>query len=46
VRSFHLKIAGREEGPFWEPQIAQMFANRRIDRNTPVNLQIAVIGNR
>jgi hypothetical protein len=35
VKSFHLKIAGREEGPFGEPQIAQMFADGRIDRNTP-----------
>jgi hypothetical protein len=35
VRSFHLKIAGREEGPFEEPRIAQMFADGRIDRNTP-----------
>jgi len=35
VRSFHLKIAGREEGPLEEPRIAQMFADGRIDRNTP-----------
>ena len=35
MRSFHLKIAGREEGPFTETQIAQMFADGRIDRNTP-----------
>jgi len=35
VRSFHLKIAGHEEGPFAETQIAQMFADSRIDRNTP-----------
>jgi hypothetical protein len=34
VRSFHLKIAGREEGPYAEEQIAQMFADGRIDRNT------------
>ncbi len=34
MKSFHLKIAGREEGPFGEPQIAQMFADGRIDRNT------------
>jgi hypothetical protein len=30
-----LKIAGREEGPFTETQVAQMFADGRIDRNTP-----------
>jgi hypothetical protein len=35
VRSFHLKIADREEGPYQEVQIAQMFADGRIDRNTP-----------
>ena len=35
MRSFHLKIAGREEGPYEEPRIAQMFADGRIDRNTP-----------
>jgi len=30
-----LKIAGREQGPYEEPQIAQMFADGRVDRNTP-----------
>ena len=30
-----MKIAGREEGPLEEPRIAQMFADGRIDRNTP-----------
>lgn len=35
MRSFHLKIADREEGPYGEAQIAQMFADGRIDRNTP-----------
>ena len=35
MRSFHLKIGGREEGPYEETQIAQMFADGRIDRNTP-----------
>ena len=35
MRSFHLKIAGHEDGPYGEPQIAQMFADGRIDRNTP-----------
>jgi hypothetical protein len=34
VRSFLLKIADREEGPYGEAQIAQMFADRLIDRNT------------
>jgi hypothetical protein len=35
VRSFHLKISDREEGPLTEAQIAQMFADGRVDRNTP-----------
>ena len=35
MRSFHLKIAGGEEGPYEEPQIAQMFADGRVNRNTP-----------
>ncbi len=35
MRSFQLKIAEREEGPFTETEIAQMVANRRVDRNTP-----------
>jgi len=34
VRSFLLKIADREEGPFTETEVAQMFANGRVDRNT------------
>ena len=35
VKSFHLKIADREEGPCTETEVAQMFANGRVDRNTP-----------
>ena len=35
MKSFHLKIADREEGPFTETEIAQMFADGRVDRNTP-----------
>ena len=35
MRTFHLKIADREEGLFTETEVAQMFANERIDRNTP-----------
>jgi len=30
-----LKIANREEGPYAETQIAQMFADGRVDRHTP-----------
>src|ERR1041384_3805053 len=35
MRSYHLKIADREQGPYGEAEVAQMFADRRIDRNTP-----------
>src|ERR1051325_4625868 len=35
MRSFHVKIGDREEGPFTEPEVAQIFANGRVDRNTP-----------
>ena len=35
MRTFHLKIADREESPFTETEVAQMFANGRVDRNTP-----------
>ena len=33
--SYLLELSGREEGPYGEAQIAQMFADGRIDRNTP-----------
>jgi hypothetical protein len=35
VKSFYLKIVDREEGPLSETQIAQMFADGRVDRNSP-----------
>ncbi|MGE5212315.1 MAG: DUF4339 domain-containing protein [Nitrospirota bacterium] len=35
VKSFHLTTADREEGPFTETEVAQMFANGRVDRDTP-----------
>jgi hypothetical protein len=35
MKSYSLKLSGREEGPYSESQIAQMFADGRIDRNTP-----------
>jgi hypothetical protein len=34
MKSYLLKLAGREEGPYSESQIAQMFADRRVDRST------------
>jgi hypothetical protein len=35
MKSYFVKVSDREEGPFTETQIAQMFADARIDRNTP-----------
>ena len=35
MRSFQLKIGDREEGPYDEAEMAQMFADGRVDRNTP-----------
>jgi hypothetical protein len=35
MKSYLLKLSGGEEGPYGEAQIAQMFADGRIDRNTP-----------
>ena len=34
-KSYSLKFSGREEGQYEEAQIAQMFADGRVDRNTP-----------
>ena len=35
MKSYSLKFSGREEGPYGEAQIAQMFADGRVNRNTP-----------
>jgi GYF domain 2 len=35
MKSYSLKLSGREEGPYAESQVEQMFADGRIDRNTP-----------
>jgi len=35
MKSFSLKFSGREEGSYGEAQIAQMFADGRVNRNTP-----------
>src|ERR671919_1795390 len=35
MKSYLLRLFDREEGPYQETQIAQMFADGRIDRNTP-----------
>jgi hypothetical protein len=34
MKSYLLKLSGREEGPYEEAQIEQMFADGLIDRNT------------
>ena len=35
MKTFLVKIFDREEGPYTEAQIAQMFTDGRVDRNTP-----------
>ncbi len=35
MKSYFVKVSDHEEGPYVETQIAQMFADGRIDRNTP-----------
>src|SRR5262249_58551548 len=35
MKSFVVKVSDREEGPYSETQMAQMFADGRIDRNSP-----------
>lgn len=35
MKSFQLKISGREQGPFSEIDVAQMFADGQIDKHTP-----------
>jgi hypothetical protein len=35
VKSYVVKLSDREEGPYDDAQMAQMFTDGRIDRNTP-----------
>ena len=35
MKTYLIKFSDREEGPYAEAQVAQMFADGRIDRNTP-----------
>ena len=35
MRTFHLKFAGREQGPFDENQASQLFADGVVNRDTP-----------
>ena len=38
MQSYSLKLADRAEGPYTEAQLAQFYANGRIDRHTPCRL--------
>jgi hypothetical protein len=38
MKSYLLKRSDREEGPYTEEQVSQLFADRRADRNTPCRL--------
>jgi hypothetical protein len=35
MKSYLIKVSDREEGPYAETEVAQMYADRCIDRNTP-----------
>src|SRR5712691_858529 len=35
MKTYLIKFSDHEEGPYAETQVAQMFADGRIDRNTP-----------
>jgi hypothetical protein len=35
MKAYLIKFSDREEGPYDEPRMAQIFADGRIDRNTP-----------
>ena len=35
MKSYLLKLSSREEGPYTESQIAQMFADQQVNRSTP-----------
>ena len=38
TRTFRIKLGSREEGPFSEEQVAQLFADRKVTRETPCRL--------
>jgi hypothetical protein len=40
-KSYFLRLSGREEGPYSETQVAQMFADQRVNRDTPCRLAAA-----
>src|SRR3954467_2370433 len=35
MKSYLLKLSDREEGPFTEMEVAQMFADQKVNRGTP-----------
>src|SRR5262252_7667856 len=35
MKTYLIKLSDSEEGPFTETEIAQMFADKRVDRDTP-----------
>jgi hypothetical protein len=37
-KAYFLRLSGPDEGPYSEAQIAQMFADQRVNRNTPCRL--------
>ena len=41
LKSYYLKFSGRQQGPYSESQIAQMFADQRVNRDTPCKLDTA-----
>jgi GYF domain 2 len=40
-KTYYLNVSGREEGPWLEAEVAQMFADGRVNRNTPCRLEAA-----
>ena len=35
MKSYFIRVSGREDGPFSDTQIAQMFADQQVNRSTP-----------
>jgi hypothetical protein len=46
MKTYLIKVSDREEGPYDETQMAQIFADGRIDRNTPCKPVAVVTGKR
>ncbi len=39
MKSYLLQIDGRQEGPYRDTQVAQLFAQRRVSQHTPCKLE-------